>query len=245
MNNIFDVESSYPYFDNYYGAIDHFNRENINLVDIYQVYTTDSYAEAKIHSNIDDYRYHALFLGRTGSNGGMYPQRIASVGARHYYVSPIMLVNADTIVFECLFKQLNDTQRGEKISIGLFSSTPTTSSGNDDAFSNIPMIALRYDGGDNYTLPKSNYELVYCNDNGNVTVINSDLTRDTNEHRFRIVWNTSKIDLYIDGIHKYTTNNSSTIPSRALLPAFSVRNARTNVALDIRLIIDYWHIYFI
>jgi hypothetical protein len=245
MSVILDVEGNYPYFDNYYGAIDHFNRENINLVEMYRVYTTDAYAEVRIHNDMDNYRYHALFLGRAGSNGGMYPQRIASIGARHYYVSPTMLIDADTIVFECLFKQLNSVQRGEKVSIGLFSSTPTSYSGNDDAFSNNTMIALRYDGGDNYTMPKDNYEIVYCNDNGSVTVVNSGLTRDSNEHRVRIVWSVNKVDFYIDGILKHSINNSNMIPSRALLPAFAVRNARTSVALDVRLIIDYWHIYFL
>jgi hypothetical protein len=236
-----DVEGYYPYFDNYYGALDHFNRENINLMNIYRVYTTDSYAEAKVHTDQDRYRMHALFLGRTSSNGGMYPLRVASVGAMQYYVSPAALIDVTAILFECSFTQLNNLQRGEKLSIGLLSNTPTSHTGSDDAFSSNAMIALRYDGGDDYYNAKSNYEIIYSNGNNSI-VVDSNVPRDSNEHRFRIIWSSNRIEAYIDGVRRLDVNHNI---NRALLPAFSVRNARSSVALDVRLVIDYWHISYI
>ncbi len=47
-----DVEGYYPYFDNYYGVLDHFNRENINLMNMYRVYTTDSPRQGYIRIRI-------------------------------------------------------------------------------------------------------------------------------------------------------------------------------------------------
>ncbi len=127
------------------------------------------------------------------------------------------------------------------MSIGLLSNTPTSHTDSDDAFSSNAMIALRYDGGDDYYNAKSNYEIVYSDGNNSV-VVNSNVPRDSNEHRFRIVWSSNRIEAYIDGVRRLGINYNI---NRALLSAFSVRNARSSVALDVRLVIDYWHIYYI
>lgn len=161
-----DAEGNYPFFDYYYGVLDHFNRGSINIpsLNIYYTYTTDSYAQVKIYDGSDELRQHILFLSTT------YPQRIAAVGCSIYTITPLLL--STSIVFECAFKQLNPVQQGERLSIGLFSEKVYS----HDAFSSMPMIALRYDGGDNYAPPKQWYEFVHKAEgsgSGSTTVINT------------------------------------------------------------------------
>ncbi|MEM2919657.1 MAG: hypothetical protein QXY14_04275 [Candidatus Nitrosocaldus sp.] len=232
--NIMDAEGNYPFFDGYYGALDHFNRGSINIspLSTYYTYATDSYAQVKIHDGNDELRQHALFLSAT------YPQRIAAAGCHAYTITPVLL--STSIVFECAFKQLNTVQQGERLSIGLFSERVYS----HDAFSSMPMIALRYDGGDNSASPKQGYEFVHRageSGSGSTTIISTGVSRNNLYNLFRIVWSIDAIEFYMNGEMRYRA--TSNIPLRPLHIAFSVMNARTATALDIRVLIDYWHIY--
>lgn len=229
---IIDAEGNYPFFD-CYGALDHFNRGSVNTSSLsaYYTYTTDSYAQVKIHDGNDELKQHALFLSAT------YPLRLAAVGCSTYTVTPLLL-QTSSIVFECAFRQLNAVQQGERLSIGLFSEKVY----NHDAFSTMPIIALRYDGGDNYTSPKQVYEFVHgASESGSTTIVGTGINRSNSYNTFRIVWSIDALEFYINGEMRYRA--MSNIPSRPLHPAFAVMNARTSTALDIRVLVDYWHIY--
>lgn len=209
--------NDYPFFG-LYEARDHFNRENLNLTGLPQLYIVSS---AYIESNDINVRNHAVTAGGSIANGTGAFWRV------NFTVRPMLQDAFRTFskaIVEIRFR-LVSRANGIRHAFGLIDALAGM-----DAFANgIRKICVAVDGIGNFHVRWNNGSID--------SSVSTTVTSDTNWHTARIEWSGSNAKVMLDNAEVATLSN---VPSTPLSIFTAVYNA-TGATASIFNTVDYWY----
>lgn len=209
--------NDYPFFG-LYEARDHFNRENLNLTGLPQLYIVSS---AFIESSDLNVRNHAVTAGGSIANGA------SAFWRANFTVRPTLQDAFRTFskaIVEIRFR-LVSRANGVRHAFGLIDGLAGM-----DAFANgIRRICIAVDGTGNFQVRWSN--------GSTDSSINTVQTSDTNWHILRIEWSSSSARVMFDNVEIANLNNVPNTPLNIFSAVYNATGATTSIFNTV----DYWY----
>jgi hypothetical protein len=213
--------SQYPHNINYRDFKDHFNRTSLNIdINLYVAITTLGVIDT---NSSDELLKHAHEAG--GASLGNAVHRGSAT--QHFVVYPAKddIDNSNTkAMLEIRFRLLSrangkQSYHGFLIESGL----PSTV---------VDQKCLVFENNGNFKLKTSD-------GSSEGTDLDSATTGDTSLHKHKIVWQTTSVEYFIDGVSKGT--KTTNLPTKPLAICMDMFNATGGTA-DVRSSTDYWHL---
>lgn len=209
--------NDYPFFG-LYEARDHFNRENLNLTGLPQLYIVSS---AYIESSDINVRNHAVTAGGSIANGASAFWRV------NFTVRPV-LQDAFRVFSKAIVEirfRLMSRANGIRHAFGLIDALAGM-----DAFANgIRKVCVAVDGTGNFQVRWSNGST-----DSNVSTTQAS---DTNWHTARIEWSSSNARVMLDNAEVASLNNVPTTPLNIFAAVYNASGATTSIFNTV----DYWY----
>ena len=218
---VIPMVSQYPHNINYRDFKDHFNRSSLNLdINLYVAITALGVIDI---GSSDELLRHAHEAG--GASLGNAAHRGSAT--QHFVVYPAKddIDNSNTkATLEIRFRLLSrasgkQSYHGFLMEGGL----PTTV---------VDQKCLVHENNGNFKLKTSD-------GSSEGTDLDSGTAGDTSLHKHRIVWQTTSVEYFIDGVSKGT--KTTNLPTRPLAICMDMYNG-TGGATDVRSFTDYWHL---